>query len=432
MSTLRTQDSGLSTQDYLCLSKVIITLKEASHSRLHPLLVRAVAQALNSIFFENRHADKVIEQLLKSNPKAGSRDRAFIAETTYDVLRYYRYYSAVLGKTPRTEADFWQMIGVHFYLKAGQLPDWNEFKTLKIKDLESRAKEAQQHRAVRESIPQWLDEMASAQLPDQWDKTLHWLNRPAQVVLRTNTLKTTRAALQQALQEEGIETKAVGKNDALVLGQRQNIFKSPLFKKGWFEVQDYSSQLVAQALAPQPGMRVVDACAGGGGKTLHLAALLQNKGSLIALDTFAWKLDELRLRARRAGATNIETRPIESRKTIKRLYNSADRLLLDVPCSGLGVLRRNPDTKWKLTPEQIEQLRTTQQDILQSYSLITKTGGRMVYATCSILPSENQEQVQQFLDSEAGKNFRLLEEKRILPQDEGYDGFYIAVLERQA
>ena len=398
--------------------------------KLHPLLVRAVAQALVAIFFEHRYADKVIEQTLKSNPKAGSRDRAFIAETTYEVLRYYRYYTEILGKTPRSEADFWQLIGIHFFLKSGQLPDWQEFKHLKIKEIETRAKQADTQRALRESIPEWLDEMAAAQLPDSWDKTLHWLNKPAQVVLRANRLKTDRAALQRALLEEGVETKAVGTGDALVLSRRQNIFLSPTFKKGWFEVQDYSSQLVAAALAPEPGMRVVDACAGGGGKTLHLAALLQNKGSLIALDTFAWKLDELRLRARRAGATNIETRPIESRKTIKRLYNSADRLLLDVPCSGLGVLRRNPDAKWKLKPEQIEQMRATQQEILQSYSLITKPGGRMVYATCSILPSENQDQIETFRASAPGKNFRLLEEKRILPQDEGFDGFYIAVLER--
>ena len=405
-------------------------MKETTHIKLHPLLVRSVAQALVAIFFEHRYADKVIEQTLKSNPKAGSRDRAFIAETTYEVLRYYRYYTEILGKTPRFETDFWQLIGIHFFLKSGQLPDWQEFKQLNIKEIQANAEKANAQRALRESIPDWLDEMAAAQLPDTWDKTLHWLNKPAQVVLRANRLKTDRAALQRALLEEGIETKTVGTGDALVLARRQNIFLSPTFKKGWFEVQDYSSQLVGSALAPEPGMRVVDACAGGGGKTLHLAALLQNKGSLIALDTFAWKLDELRLRARRAGATNIETRPIESRKTIKRLYNSADRLLLDVPCSGLGVLRRNPDAKWKLKPEQIEQLRATQQEILQSYSHITKPGGRMVYATCSILPAENQDQIQLFLASEAGKSFQLLEEKRILPQDEGFDGFYIALLER--
>lgn len=405
-------------------------MKETAHSKLHPLLVRAVAHALFAVFCENRYADKVIEQTLKSNPKAGSRDRAFIAETTYDILRYYRYYVEILGKTPRFETDFWSLVGVHFLLKTGHLPDWKEFNNLKIKDIQDRAEQANTQRALRESIPDWLDEMAGSQLPDTWDKTLHWLNKPAQVVLRANRLKTDRAALQRSLLEEGIETKTVGSGDALVLGRRQNIFQSPCFKKGWFEVQDYSSQLVSTALAPEPGMRVVDACAGGGGKTLHLAALLQNKGSLIALDTFAWKLDELRLRARRAGATNIETRPIESRKTIKRLYQSADRLLLDVPCSGLGVLRRNPDAKWKLTPQQIEQLRATQQEILQAYSPITKPGGRMVYATCSILPSENQDQVSQFLQSDAGKDFVLHSEQRILPQDEGFDGFYIAVLER--
>ncbi len=399
-------------------------------TRLHPILVRAVAQALLAIFKEGRKADKVIEQTLKQNPKAGSRDRAFIAETTYEVVRYYRFYREILGRTPQFEPDFWQMVGVHFFVHNISLPDWNEFKTLKIIDLKERVARAKEMRAVRESIPDWLEERGTAELSDRWEETLHWLNKPAQVVLRANRLRTNRDALQAALLEEGVETHPFGPDDALVLNRRQNIFTSKQFREGGFELQDYSSQLVAPFLAPAPGMRVVDACAGGGGKTLHLAALMANKGSLIALDTFDWKLKELKLRARRARATNIETRVIENRKVIKRLYNSADRLLLDVPCSGLGVLRRNPDSKWKVTPENIENLRVVQQDILQSYCQITKPGGRMVYATCSILPSENQEQVAAFLASEPGKQFKLLEEKRILPQDEGFDGFYMALLER--
>jgi 16S rRNA (cytosine967-C5)-methyltransferase len=158
--------------------------------------------------------------------------------------------------------------------------------------------------------------------------------------------------------------------------------------------------------------------------------MMQNRGLIIALDTLEWKLDALRLRARRAGATNIETRVIENNKVIKRLYASADRLLLDVPCTGLGVLRRNPDTKWKLTPQQVTELEATQQSILQSYSPVLKSGGKMVYATCSVLPSENSMQVKKFLDSEAGKDFQLTEEHSILPQDEGYDGFYMALLSR--
>lgn len=410
-------------------------------STLHPLLVRLVAQSLQSIFKENRYADKVIEQALRSNPKAGSRDRAFVAETTYEVVRYYRLYVEILGITPLTEHDFWEIIGVHLAFKNIELPDWQEFKTLKTKALVDRIKKWRSRpdeknfpdssRSIRESIPDWLDVLGKTELPEQWDETLHWLNRPAQVVLRTNRLRTNPTALKTALLAENVETRLVPNSDALVLNVRKNVFQTSIFRKGWFEMQDYSSQLVAPLLAPQPGMRVVDACAGGGGKTLHLASLMENKGSIIALDTQAWKLDELKLRARRAGATNIETRAIESRKTIKRLYGSADRLLLDVPCSGIGILRRNPDAKWKLQPEQIDKLRATQQEILQAYAPITKPGGRMVYATCSILPSENQLQVEKFLKSEAGKGFKLLEERRILPQDDGFDGFYMALLSRE-
>ncbi|MCB0527609.1 MAG: RNA methyltransferase [Saprospiraceae bacterium] len=398
---------------------------------MHPILVRAVAQALFAIFRENRHADKVIEYTLRHNPKAGSRDRAFIAENTYEIVRYYRLYTALLGREPADEADFWALIGIHVVASGLYLPDWREFSGLNPGTLKKGLEQARQQRKLRESIPDWLDALGERELGGQWEETLPWLNRPAQVVLRTNRLKTDRSALQKALHAEGIETQAAGESDALVLVRRQNVFQTKAFKKGLFEVQDFSSQQVAPLLAPEPGMRVVDACAGGGGKTLHLAALLQNRGSLIALDTLAWKLDALRLRARRAGATNIETRSIENRKVIKRLYGSADRLLLDVPCSGLGVLRRNPDSKWKLQAAFIDELRTVQQDILQSYSPIVKPGGRMVYATCSILPSENNEQVKQFLNSEAGASFSLLEEKRILPQDEGFDGFYLALLERK-
>ncbi|HNM27777.1 MAG TPA: RNA methyltransferase, partial [Saprospiraceae bacterium] len=140
---------------------------------------------------------------------------------------------------------------------------------------------------------------------------------------------------------------------------------------------------------------------------------------------------ELRTRARRAGVANIETRVIENNKVIKRLHDSADRLLLDVPCSGLGVLRRNPDSKWKMTPDTIAKLRITQQEILQTYSLMLKSGGRMVYATCSILPSENEQQVAAFLASEAGHDFSLVKDLKILPQDEGFDGFYMALLQKK-
>src|SRR6185369_699383 len=154
-------------------------------------------------------------------------------------------------------------------------------------------------------------------------------------------------------------------------------------QEGLFEIQDGASQQVAPMLDPKPGERVIDACAGGGGKTLHLAALMKNKGRIISMDVSEVKLKALRERCSRNGVDIAEVKVIESSKTIKRLEKNADRVLLDVPCSGLGVLRRNPDKKWKLKPEDFIELRKLQAEILESYSEMTKVGGRLVYATCS-------------------------------------------------
>lgn len=213
---------------------------------------------------------------------------------------------------------------------------------------------------------------------------------------------------------------------ALILKERANVFMTPAFKEGLFEVQDGSSQLVAPFLDVQPGMRVVDTCAGAGGKTLHLASLMENKGQLIAMDLYESKLNQLKLRARRNGVHNVEPRVIEGTKTIKKLYEKADRVLIDAPCSGLGVLKRNPDSKWKLQPEFIDNIKKTQAEVLENYANIVKPGGKLVYATCSILPSENQEQVERFLQTEVGKNFTFEKDKKVLACESGFDGFYMA------
>jgi 16S rRNA (cytosine967-C5)-methyltransferase len=178
---------------------------------------------------------------------------------------------------------------------------------------------------------------------------------------------------------------------------------------------------------------VVDTCAGAGGKTLHLAALMENKGQIIATDIYGNKLKELKRRAKRAGAHNIDPRAIDSTKVIKKLYGTADRVLIDSPCSGLGVLSRNPDAKWKLQPEFIDRLIKTQAEIIETYSRIVKPGGKMVYATCSVLPSENEKQVENFLkNTEEGKKFKLVKEQKILSSETGFDGFYMALLEKKA
>lgn len=197
-----------------------------------------------------------------------------------------------------------------------------------------------------------------------------------------------------------------------------------VFDSNGNELQDGDSVVVVKE-----GMRVVDACAGAGGKTLHIAALMKNKGQIIALDIFEWKLAELKRRAKRAGAHNIETRVIDDNKVIKRLHNSADRLLIDAPCSGLGVLKRNPDSKWKIDQDFIDRIKKEQENILQDYSKIIKKGGQMVYATCSILPSENTLQTKNFI--EKNPEYELIGEEKIMPSH-GYDGFYMALIQRKA
>jgi 16S rRNA (cytosine967-C5)-methyltransferase len=402
-------------------------IRKGNPKELHRNLCEAVIDGLESIFLEGRYADKVIEKTLKQNPKWGARDRRFIAETTYDIVRWYRLFR-VLTKTD--EKDFWSLLGAWCMWNKVEYPSWEEFAHLSKKHFWENYDKAQATRKLRESLPDWLDELGEAELGKLWEKEATALNEQAKVVLRVNTLKISRAELQHQLrQEENIETEAPKEfKDALILAERQNIFTRQQFRDGLFEVQDAGSQCIAPFLQVQPGMRVVDACAGAGGKTLHLASLLENKGRIIALDTEQWKLDELKKRARRAGAGNIETRLIDSSKVIKRLENSVDRLLLDVPCSGLGVIKRNPDAKWKLSTTFIEEVKNLQQKILTEYSVMVKKDGLMVYSTCSILPSENQEQVKKFLAT--NDKFEFVKEATILPS-EGFDGFYMALMRKK-
>lgn len=393
--------------------------------KYHRVLVEAIVFSLTEIFEKGRQADKVIEQVLKSNRKWGARDRGFIAENTYEIVRWWRMLDFVTGHLGNPSyLDFfaaWQL------LKGNELPPWTEFSHIKPAAIRQAYEEAKKSRKVRESIPDWLDEIGAAELGTAWDDELHALNQTAPVVLRANTLKTTAAALKEALAGNEIFTETLpGLPDALKLREKKNVFQTENFQNGQFEVQDAGSQRIAPMLDVHPGMRVIDACAGAGGKTLHLAALMQNQGRLIAMDVEGWKLEELKRRARRNGVSNVETRVIEA-KTIKRLRDTADRVLLDVPCSGLGVLRRNPDSKWKMKPDFLTQIRQTQYEILTNYSQMVKPGGKLVYATCSILPSESEEQVKRFL-AEQGTKWQLSEEARTSPAHDGFDGFYMACL----
>ena len=291
--------------------------------RLHRNLVFAVIDGLIEIFNEGGYADKVIAKQLKRDKRWGSRDRSFIAETTYDIVRWKRLYAEIADvKEPFERKDLWRLFAVWCTLRGIKLPDWPQFEETPTRRIKGRFDELSNTRKFRESIPDWLDELGQQELGDKWDAELAALNKQAPVVLRVNRLKSDIGALQTALAEEGHETENIKPyKDALQLQERGNVFTTEAFKNGLFEVQDASSQLVAPYLDVEPGMRVVDTCAGAGGKTLHLAAQMDNKGQLIALDIYGNKLKELKRRARRAGAFNIETRVIDSTKVIKKLHN---------------------------------------------------------------------------------------------------------------
>jgi 16S rRNA (cytosine967-C5)-methyltransferase len=401
--------------------------------KLHRHIVESTIQALADIFGpDGRYADKVIEKYLKNNRRWGSRDRRFFAETVYGCVRWWRKYWAIIGEEPVIEFDaLWQVWGVHHALVHGDLPLWPEFENYTFEDIRKKAAALKLSRVQAESIPDWLDQLGEEELGARWPAILHALNEKAPVDLRVNTLKTTREKLRVQLKAEEIETDEFPPvPTAVILRERKNVFTTQAFKDGLFEVQDRASQLVAPFLHVEPGHRVIDACAGAGGKSLHLAALLKNKGKVIAMDIHEWKLKELRTRAARDGVDVIEARWIESAKTIKRLEGTADRVLLDVPCSGLGVLRRNPDSKWKLKPEEIKRLQTLQAEILSGYSKMVKPGGLLVYATCSILPSENERQIEKFL-AENSEQWTLQEQLRVDPDQGRGDGFFAARLLRK-
>lgn len=403
---------------------------------MHRPLWDGVIQSLQEIFHQRYPADKVIQRQMKMHRKWGSKDRRLFAECVYEMVRWWRKILFV-ADIPWPKSDEWSSSDRAVYERATCI--WMGLNGIEAgkgvpapltdPHFQNLWQDPSLPRAVRESVPEWLDQWGAQQLGDRWNQTLNGMNSSAPVFLRVNRLKSTTEKVIQLLAQENIVAKWV-EADALMLEKRANVFPTRAFQQGLFEVQDLNSQKVAPALNPLPGQRIVDACAGAGGKSLHLAALMANKGKILSLDVFDKKLQELRVRASRAGATLIETRLIDSSKVIKRLEDTADGLLLDVPCTGLGVIRRNPDKKWKLKLDDVARLTELQKDILQKYSRIVKKGGTMIYATCSVMPEENGGAVQHFL-SHNPQMFDL-EFEQTWMLDNGGDGFYLARLIRKS
>jgi 16S rRNA (cytosine967-C5)-methyltransferase len=286
--------------------------------------------------------------------------------------------------------------------------------------------------AVRASLPDWL----ATRLRAIGGEALALSSTsPPPTTVRANTLKGRRDALLLALASEGIDARACTRSPVgVIVDGEADVFRTKAFHNGLFEMQDEGSQLVALHADAKPGERVVDGCAGAGGKTLAMAAAMQNTGSILALDVHGGRLDALKLRARRAGAHNVRAVDLEEApKQKKRLKGSCDLVVVDAPCSGTGVLRRNPDTGWRLGADDVARLVGVQRELLDGYAALVRPGGRLVYATCSLLPEENEDQIAGFLarhpDFEGDPTPLVL---RPGHDADSPDGFFAATLRRKA
>jgi len=392
--------------------------------------VPLIIQAIQWIFVKKKTPGKALELLFKTY-EVNKFDRKIVAENVYEIIRWWRLLIEVNSANPSMQdANIARIIGINLVRKGNKLPPHDWMKNLNVNTIAKKLEEKIQVPACKHSLPDWLEEKGEKELGTNWDSTMEALNSHYKQCLRVNTLKTTIVEVAADFDEHEMEfsTSALS-DDAIILDEFEEIFRHPFFKQGKIEIQDVGSQHVAYFSQVKPGMRVIDACAGAGGKTLHLAARMKNKGKIIALDIQPYKLEELKTRCKRAGVENVEAKFLENNKVVKRLKDTADLVLIDAPCSGLGVLKRNPDIKWKLHKEELEEIITIQKDILQRYSSMVKKGGKLVYVTCSVFPSENEMRVTDFI--QANPEFELEEEKNISPGIPESDGFYMARLKRK-
>jgi 16S rRNA (cytosine967-C5)-methyltransferase len=401
--------------------------------RLHRHLVSVLVETATGFSgLAGPTLERVVEGMLRAHPKWGSRDRRFFAGQVYEMVKWRRWFGWLAGvgvDGPKGVGDGWKVWAVCWLEGGGDeavLGDFPEIAGVTRGFVEERKAKAVPA-AVRASFPDWLYGVGEAELGSAWPGMVAVLNGKASIFLRANALRTDAVKLVEILRKEGLVAVRVG-GAALRLERRAVLAGSAAFRDGLFEVQDAGSQRVVPMLRAEPGMLVIDACAGGGGKSLQLAAVMGNKGRIIAQDVRAEALGRLRERAVRAGAGIIRTELVASEDVVRRRAGTADRLLLDVPCSGLGVLRRQPDARWRLTLEELERLGRLQAELLRKASVMLKPGGLMVYATCSVLPRENEWLVESFLRESAGR-WELEESCHFLPCDEG-DGFFAARLRR--
>ena len=426
--------------------------------RFTPALFNHTEALLSELLRSTFPADLVVSRYFRQHRELGHADRGFVAETVYSVLRRKRSLSARCGDDVTSRRLLLATLACVQGLNRRELDvvlhevegKWlAQAKAVKLDELPP---------AVRLDLPDWLFETLATQFDaPELEALAGGLNQSAPLDLRVNVLKTERDAVLARLNADGLAAQACRYSPlGIRLAGKPSISRHPLFLDGSFEVQDEGSQLLGFLLAPKRGEMVADFCAGAGGKTLLLGALMRSQGRLYAFDVAEKRLAKLKPRLARSGLSNVHPVRIESENDIKikRLAGKLDRVLVDAPCSGLGTLRRNPDLKWRQTAQSVAELTVKQAAILHAASALVKPGGRLVYATCSLLAAENDAVVAAFLtahpeyvalpasevlrqqgididggmvDSKADGSESL----RLLPHRHGTDGFFAAVMERR-
>jgi 16S rRNA (cytosine967-C5)-methyltransferase len=422
--------------------------------------LQAIIDLLQEIESAAQPCDAVISAYFRARRYIGSKDRQAVAGAVYDVLRHWyrlNWWNDYLGSH-----DMRTLIMLYLTLIQEEKPDaiqklyngddhapaeLSENERKFLRGLTGRTLiHPQMSDAVKLECPEWAYAKLESIFGDRITEELQAMQEPAQLDIRVNALKMSRDDVKAALSAEKITARPTPFSPwGLRVAGRPPLSQLALFKDGAVEIQDEGSQLIALLCDAQPGMSVVDFCAGAGGKTLALAATMQNKGRLVACDVLGGRLQRAKLRFRRAGAHNISIQELnnENDQWVKRSAGRYDRVLVDAPCSGTGTWRRNPDARWKELGPKLDELVALQARILQSASRLVKPGGELIYATCSLLPDENNMQVESFLN--ANPDFTLLPAHLRLPEEtkaKDYlslspaahktDGFFGAVMQKKA
>ncbi len=424
----------------------------------------ATIEILDAIAESGRPGDQVASQYFKGRRYIGSKDRQWIAQAVWRVLRRKARLDWLLASINVDPIDSRARVLADLVVEGGEMPAAEMFQgphaatppdALDRKMMERLHKQSLFHRDmpawVKSEFPEWLEPRLTNVFKDELPREMGAMRDEAPLDLRVNTLKGTREQAMAVLAAQNIPSTPTPHSPiGLRLEKRVALVQVEAWRSGLVEVQDEGSQLVALLADAKPGMSVVDYCAGAGGKTLALAADMDNKGRLIACDVAEWRVDRAQDRLRRAGVHNVTRRVIggESDKWIKRNAGMFDRVLVDAPCSGTGTWRRNPDAKWSFTPTDLEEIVASQAVILASAARLVKPGGRLIYATCSILGEENEAQIEHFLSADPSFSqipvADIWAERtvnpcpvatpslRLSPMSHGTDGFFCAVMVKKA